>query len=426
MQIMVMLKTSAQLFIRCFTTICLVLVVSSLLIDNGLAAVESPSDTQITVNTFADEFNSNGNCSLREALRAANLDISVDACPAGSGADTIVIPIGTYTLTRAGSDENAGLTGDLDINSSLTILGSGMRDTIIDGAQLDRVFHITGKYVVKISGLTIQNGKAAIGQPIGYGGAGILNPIEGNLTLSKSILTTNQADFTGGGLDNAGTAALFDVTISGNSAEIGGGVFSNGTMSLNGITFTGNTATQNGGGLDNNKTATLTNVTFSGNTAPVGGGIHNDQELTLINTTLYANSTAIANELAGSIVFKNTIVANSTDGDNCTSEGAFTPKGDYNLDSGESCNFIGANDLTNTDPLLGALQDNKGSTWTHALLEGSPVIDKGDNSDCPSTDQRGAARPADGDDDGSNVCDMGAFEHGGAFPNYMYLPLTAR
>lgn len=420
-----MLKTFTRRTSRFIAMISLVSLLSSLAVFESHAAYEDITN-QIVVNTTDDELNSNGNCSLREALRAANLDTSVDACPAGNGVDTILIPIGTYTLTRSGSNENNGLTGDLDINSSMYILGSGMRDTIVDGNQLDRVFHITGKFTVKISGLTIQNGKAAIGEPIGYGGAGVLNQIDGNLTLNKVVLTANQAGFTGGGLDNAGTAALTDVTISDNSAEIGAGAFSNGTIYLNSVTFVGNTATQNGGGLDNNKSATLTNVTFSGNTAPVGGGIHNDQELTLINTTLYENSTAIANELAGSIVFKNTIVAGSTEGDNCTSEGTFTPKGDYNLDSGESCNFIGANDITNTDPLLGPLQDNRGSTWTHALLEGSPVVDRGDNSDCPSYDQRGASRPADGDGDDIKICDMGAYEHNGQFPNYMFLPLTSR
>jgi CSLREA domain-containing protein len=390
------------------------------------AAFDEVTGTQIVVNTTNDELNSNGNCSLREALKAANLDLAVDACPAGNGSDTIILPIGTYTLTIAGSNENAGLTGDLDINNSLSILGGGMRDTLIDGNQLDRVFHITGEFTVKISGLSIQNGKAAKDEPTGYGGAAILNSIDGDLTLTKSILTANQAGFTGGGLDNAGIATLIDVTINGNSAETGGGIFSNGTIYLSDSTFSGNTATVNGGGFDNNRSATLTNVTINGNSAPIGGGIHNDQELTLINTTLYANSTAIANELAGNIVFKNTIVANSTEGDNCTSEGIFTPKGDYNLDSGTSCNFIGANDMTNTDPLLGPLGDNKGMTWTHALLEGSPAIDLGDNSDCPATDQRGASRPADGDGDESRICDIGAYEHNGAFPNLMFLPLASR
>jgi len=56
------------------------------------------------------------------------------------------------------------------------------------------------------------------------------------------------------------------------------------------------------------------------------------------------------------------------------------------------------------------LQDNGGPTETHALLPGSPAIDAGDNTACPATDQRGWARPADGDGDGTAVCDIGAVE----------------
>jgi hypothetical protein len=46
------------------------------------------------------------------------------------------------------------------------------------------------------------------------------------------------------------------------------------------------------------------------------------------------------------------------------------------------------------DPMLGVLQDNGGPTFTHALLPGSPAIDKGGASGL-TTDQRGRARPAD-------------------------------
>jgi hypothetical protein len=64
------------------------------------------------------------------------------------------------------------------------------------------------------------------------------------------------------------------------------------------------------------------------------------------------------------------------------------------------------------DAKLGALSDNGGPTQTHALLPGSPAIDHGDNAGCPDRDQRGYARPADGDGDTTAVCDIGAFEYG--------------
>jgi hypothetical protein len=59
---------------------------------------------------------------------------------------------------------------------------------------------------------------------------------------------------------------------------------------------------------------------------------------------------------------------------------------------------------------LGQLQDNGGPTFTQALLPGSRAIDRGDNNGAPATDQRGVARPRDGDGNGSKVVDIGALE----------------
>jgi hypothetical protein len=62
------------------------------------------------------------------------------------------------------------------------------------------------------------------------------------------------------------------------------------------------------------------------------------------------------------------------------------------------------------DPLLGELHNNGGKTQTHALLRGSPAIDRGDNTNVPPTDQRGVRRSRDGDGNGSRIADIGAFE----------------
>src|SRR5262245_34500220 len=75
----------------------------------------------ITVTTTSDGAATDGNCTLREAVLAANSDAARDACPAGSGADTIVLSAGTYNLTVTGANEDASLTGDLDITSNITL-----------------------------------------------------------------------------------------------------------------------------------------------------------------------------------------------------------------------------------------------------------------------------------------------------------------
>ena len=58
------------------------------------AAAESRVQAGITINvtTQTDELNNDGDCSLREAIRAANLNAAVDACPAGIGFDTVALP----------------------------------------------------------------------------------------------------------------------------------------------------------------------------------------------------------------------------------------------------------------------------------------------------------------------------------------------
>src|SRR5512132_2086799 len=64
----------------------------------------------ITVTTVADGVANDGNCTLREAIIAANTDTAVDACAAGSGSDVIVLAAGTYTLSVTGAGEDGSLT----------------------------------------------------------------------------------------------------------------------------------------------------------------------------------------------------------------------------------------------------------------------------------------------------------------------------
>ena len=401
--------------------ISLILCVFAVIVLPPLVAHARPAGTTIQVNTTTDELNSNGNCSLREAIRAANLDTAVDACPAGNGADAIMLPLGTYLLSLEGAGENNALTGDLDITADLHIIGHGPDGTIIDGNAIDRVFHIIGPAVhVAFYSIVIQNGYSA-GTGLD-GGGGIYN--SGVLTISGCILRNNVTPRIGGGIDNTGTLIVTHSTFHNNSALDGGGVFNGGTANINSVTFYDNTGETTGGGFDNWLTAGLTNVTFSGNTSPSGGGIFNDGDLSMLNCTITDNESGIANR--GTARSKSTIIANSSSGseNNCT-DSSVTSEG-YNLDSGTACGFSDVTDLSNINPSLSPLGDNGGPTWTHALLSDSPAIDKGSDLECPQLDQRGALRPADGDDNGSAICDIGSVEFNGIFPAFIYLPLVRR
>jgi hypothetical protein len=66
---------------------------------------------------------------------------------------------------------------------------------------------------------------------------------------------------------------------------------------------------------------------------------------------------------------------------------------------------VSQNDLVDTDPLVDPLAFSPfGSTFVHALQEGSPAIDAGTDATCKSTDQRGISRPQ------RAACDIGAYE----------------
>ena len=103
------------------------------------------------------------------------------------------------------------------------------------------------------------------------------------------------------------------------------------------------------------------------------------------------------------------MIVNSSAGGNCAGLTQYLTDNGYNLSSDGTCNLIPGTSLPNTNPNLGLLADNGGPTQTHALLTGSPAIDRipsGANG-CGTTittDQRGVTRPQ-----GAN-CDSGAYE----------------
>jgi CSLREA domain-containing protein len=101
----------------------------------------------IAVTTTADVTANDAQCSIREAIAAANTDSATGGCPAGAGADTVALGPGTYSLDSG--------DGSLTISSDVTISGAGAATTTIRQAILPaRVVEITGG-AVTISGLVI-------------------------------------------------------------------------------------------------------------------------------------------------------------------------------------------------------------------------------------------------------------------------------
>ena len=148
-------------------------------------------------------------CSLREAIIAAN---------AAAGSDTIAVPSGTYTLTIAGQGEDAAATGDLDLSDSVIITGDGSASTILDAGGIDRVFDVMTGISATLTGLTIQNGNVA-GR-----GAGV--QYDTTLTLTDVVVTANSASGEGGGLyceSGPCSLTLMNTTINNNTSAKAGG-----------------------------------------------------------------------------------------------------------------------------------------------------------------------------------------------------------
>ena len=254
------------------------------------------------------------------------------------------------------------------------------------------------------------------------------------LTINNSKITGNTATEGGGGIYAAGSTesgefvTINNSTISDNVANTGtgsttvgngGGIWTQQAMTLRitGSTISGNSVRSgNGGGIYAIGKVTMANCTVSGNSAGVdGGGIFDayagggNSEIVITGSTIVNNTAGGGSTTGGGIRYANSV------GDTPTSIGNTIVANNSPVDlqgtiGSGSYNLIGGN------PNLGPLQDNGGLTATHALLPGSPAIDKGKNLSALPTDQRGVTRPTDNSSvpnaQGGDGSDIGAYEVG--------------
>ncbi|HEY6040716.1 MAG TPA: choice-of-anchor Q domain-containing protein [Anaerolineae bacterium] len=368
-----------------------------------------------------------------------------------------------YSNTAVNGGGGIANDGPLTLNggaiySNMTVAGGGISNT----------------NVLTIYGSTLSRNQAS-----GDGG-GINNDVNGRVTVNAGHFLSNTANAKGGGLYNNGGLVLNNTTYSGNTAlDRGGGIFNNALLTATQSSFVGNAAvfsggfTGKGGGILNYGNLAILTSTFSLNQGIEGGGLNNFGKTSILGSTFsnngvstgfgnggaiftYANLDIVNSTFSGNVAYhggaffwfngfttilnstflsntvgssggnifmggvypnnvqvKNSIIAFGSP-NNCDVAG-ITSQG-YNLESTNTCGLAGAGDIINTDPKVGPLQINGGSTATHALLAGSPAIDTGTNSGCPARDQRGLKRPQ------RLRCDIGAVEASGT----LWLPLLMR
>ena len=241
----------------------------------------------------------------------------------------------------------------------------------------------------------------------GYGGA--MQVFDGpSVTISSSTFNHNSAH-TGGAIyvSNNSSLVVTDSTFDGNSATGAGGAICNQSNTyLSGVTLSGNQADGGGAIASNGVVAgnvfyfsllTLSNVTITGNSAGTGGGIYNDSigQANLTNVTFSGNSAAAGNGIytyrGSDVSVTNTLIAHGTSGSNCTT-GSGLISGSFNLSDDNTCGFGAGRDNV-LDLYLGPLADNGGPTLTHLPQAGSRAIDHGTANAAPATDQRGILRP---------------------------------
>ncbi|MEO8302742.1 MAG: choice-of-anchor Q domain-containing protein [Betaproteobacteria bacterium] len=366
----------------------------------------------------------------------------------------------SLTLTNVVvSNSNAFAGGGLGYNmtysgQSLTIANSQFLNNVArplstttgnsDGGGLrvvERCGVITSSTTIAITNSVFSGNQTQPGATfLGSAGGGIHIGQTADITITDTRIVGNSvvnqnpavpgASNRGGGLsvDDGKTLRIERSEISGNFANRAGG-----------LRFVSDLPARQVAGQE--FIVTIVNSTISGNGAaqPLAGGAgmvaYGNVALTLDNSTVYNNSSpadaagamildvgvtnpvSASNTLPPTVVLQSSIVAGSLNGapDIGVNDEVALPAITVNASKSligsvePIVTVTGAGNLLGVNPLLGPLAFNGGTSRTHAVLAGSPVLNTGSNPLALTNDQRGAGFPRVA----TAVADMGSFESSG-------------
>lgn len=216
-------------------------------------------------------------CTLADAIDAANRDVAVGACVAGDGADTIALSADII------------LQAELPrITTEITVEGGGYN---ISGALAYRIFYVESSGSLTIKQLTLVGGRAGPeytpGIVSGDGGA-IYN--DGNLTISDSTLSKNKAG-RGGAIGNGGTLTIDRCNFVENSDHFSSGAIVNshgGKLVVRNSNFLRNSGYA-GGAIENFGEQYVAESHFEENEAMIGGAIRNLGKSHVRSSDFYSN-----------------------------------------------------------------------------------------------------------------------------------------
>jgi hypothetical protein len=405
-------------------------------------------------------------CTLRAAVQEANAPTALRRSdeihlPAGEYVLTLAVAAGEdedrNQLASTWDIPRALQVGDLDIASDMRITGAGAA-TIINGGALDRVFDVWGSGLggeVVFRQMIIRNGFTR-----NQGGCIQNRTTTGPIVWLVSVIVQEciAHEQVGGGMYNNGYAFIRTSMFRNNTAGRGGAIENSGLLNIDESAFYSNTtlplgheaasggAISNisvhgeapgllvrnstffnnivddpggrGGAILNRGAMDVINSTVSGNSADFGGGIWFGPAATAAgrgDEAVWIVSSTIVNNQNGGLYrtgdlpmhVRESIVAFNNTGPgslslNCV--GGVTDS-EHSIENATTCPFSGTGDMTREDPLIGPLADNGGPTQTHALLPGSPALDRVSHPR-ESRDQRGYPRPI------FTNGDIGAYEKG--------------
>lgn len=252
-----------------------------------------------------------GNCSLSDAIIAANEDSAHGGCPAGNGADLIII-------THAGTEDGTiVLANYLRVTSSITIEGGGF--TVSGGNRVPVLtVHEGGNVVINrltitegyehgegdfngrgggidVAGIATINDSMIIQNSAVRDGGGIHVREGGELNINDSYFENNSSFYGGGAIFNKGRARVTNSHFAGNSGSDGGAIYSGDRagFSVNNSHFEGNSAYNSGGAINNRGDSNINNSHFEGNSAAyAGGAIWNSGEAIVFGSHFENNSAA--------------------------------------------------------------------------------------------------------------------------------------
>lgn len=279
------------------------------------------------INQVADEIANDGNCTLREAINAITWRVEVDACPAGTGSDVVLLKEGvTYPLVGEIELGGGQTTGDtpVDINPSVRIgvipLGpfdeTIKENAVILAASGSRIFHVKPGARLVIDNVTLDGG--ATNPLLNVDGGLVL--VEGNLSAKNHAVFRNGRAANGGAVyfdsDNASfsvtDAAFLDNTASpGNGGAVAMLSTSRGSFLFDTFYFAGNSADGQGGAiyLDGTRPSlAMVNGTLYNNQAGVADGGVIRLQANRFRATAINNVTMAANAGGGGLSFNTTHV----------------------------------------------------------------------------------------------------------------------